>query len=137
MKKGFTLVELMVVIVVISILATIGVVSFTRVQKQARDSKRKSELTAIQTALLAFFTERRAYPDGLSELVPDYISSVPAAPKGATGTNLDYTYVVDSTHFKYALCVDLETAGAGMMLKVDTHNTTGREMPDAPCEIDF
>lgn len=146
-KKGFTLVELMIVITVIAILATIAVVSFTRVQKQARDTKRKAEIKSLQTALQAYFTEKNTYPvktsatsasAGLTGLTPSYISSLPAAPQGTTGTNTAYMYVSDSDGYKYALCVDLESAqgGGNMMWKVDTNNAAGREVSDATCAPD-
>ena len=52
--KGFTMVELLVVISIIGILASIVLVSFTSSQKQARDVQRKSDLKQYQTALESF-----------------------------------------------------------------------------------
>ncbi len=54
MKKaisGFTIVEMLIVIVVIAILAAISVVAYTGVQQRARDSQRKSDVAAIVKAL--------------------------------------------------------------------------------------
>jgi prepilin-type N-terminal cleavage/methylation domain-containing protein len=45
--KGFTLIELMVVIAIIAIISVVGVALFTNVQKDARDSKRRAELESI------------------------------------------------------------------------------------------
>lgn len=145
-KKGFTLVELMIVITVIAILATIAVVSFTRVQKQARDTKRKAEVKSLQTALQAYFTEKTTYPivpaGGIASAVltglsPTYISSIPTAPKGSIGSNQEYIYISDNLGFTYALCVDLETttASGSMMWKVDTSNAAGYETPDTTCAV--
>lgn len=50
-KKGFTLVELLVVISIIAILSVIGVVIFTGVQKSARDVKRRGDIDAIAKAM--------------------------------------------------------------------------------------
>lgn len=50
-QKGFTIVELLIVIVVIGILAAITIVAFTGVQARARDSQRKSDLAAIAKAV--------------------------------------------------------------------------------------
>lgn len=53
-KKGFTLVELLVVISVIGILASLALVAFGPTQKQAKDTQRKSDLKQYQTALETF-----------------------------------------------------------------------------------
>lgn len=50
-KHGFTIVELLIVIVVIAILAAISVVAYNGIQQRARDSQRKSDLAAIAKAL--------------------------------------------------------------------------------------
>jgi len=51
---GFTMVELLVVISVIGLLASIALVSFAGAQKQARDTQRKSDLKQYQNSLESF-----------------------------------------------------------------------------------
>ena len=53
MKKwrAFTLVELLVVVAIIGILATVVVISYSGAQKKARDARRSSDINQIQTAL--------------------------------------------------------------------------------------
>ncbi len=51
MKKSFTLLEMLVVIGIIAILATLGFASYSTVQKKARDAKRKGDLSAMQKVL--------------------------------------------------------------------------------------
>lgn len=53
-SKGFTLIEMLVVISLIGILAALGLVSFASAQKQARDTTRKSDLKQYQTSLEVF-----------------------------------------------------------------------------------
>ena len=48
---GFTIVELLIVIVVIAILAAISIVAYTGIQARARDTTRKNDLAAIAKAL--------------------------------------------------------------------------------------
>ena len=50
-RKGFTLLEILVVIGIIAILVSLGFASYTTVQKKARDAKRKSDLTTFQKAM--------------------------------------------------------------------------------------
>lgn len=50
-SKGFTLIELMVVVTIIAFLSVIGIVAFTNAQKQARDSRRRADIEVIATAL--------------------------------------------------------------------------------------
>lgn len=50
-KRGFTLIEMLVVVSLIGILAAIALISFSSVQKQARDTTRKSDLKQYQTSI--------------------------------------------------------------------------------------
>lgn len=65
MKKsvlGFTLVELLVTISIIAILSAIGLVIYSSVIKQGRDSKRQSDLRSIQSALEQYYADQLFYP---------------------------------------------------------------------------
>lgn len=60
-QKGFTIVELLIVIVVIAILATISMVSYNGIQKRALDSVRKQDIANVAKALAMY----RTYEDNL------------------------------------------------------------------------
>lgn len=53
-QSGFTLVELLIVIVVIAILAAISIVAYNGIQERARDSRRASDIAQIKKALLTY-----------------------------------------------------------------------------------
>ena len=53
-EKGFTIVELLIVIVVIAILAAITIVAYNGIQQRARDTRRASDIAQIKKALLAY-----------------------------------------------------------------------------------
>ena len=62
-RKGFTLVELMVVVVIIGILAAIAVTNYLKVQAKSKQSEAKINLAAICSAQLSYFGEKNAYGD--------------------------------------------------------------------------
>ena len=90
--RGFTLVELLIVIAIISILISIGLASFRRVQMQSRDRQRQAALTNIQGALEQYYSDYNEYPASLNDLTsaPNsevYIRAIPIPPTIATQAN--------------------------------------------------
>lgn len=65
-SKGFTLVELLIVIAIISILVTITVIAINPnlIFQNSRDANRKRELNTIHTALQTWYAEYGYYPNG-------------------------------------------------------------------------
>lgn len=61
-SKGFTLVELLVSITILAILAAIGLITYSMALRQGRDSKRQSDLKAIQSALEQYNSDQFFYP---------------------------------------------------------------------------
>lgn len=61
-KKGFTLVELLIVIAILAILSTLGISNFQTAKIKARDAGRKSDLATVAKALEAYVNDHRAYP---------------------------------------------------------------------------
>lgn len=54
-RRGFTIVELMIVIVIMGVLLTIGTVMYRGYQASARDKERESDITAVQTYLESIY----------------------------------------------------------------------------------
>lgn len=61
-NSGFTIVELLIVIVVIGILALLVITTYSGIQAKARNSKRSSDVATIQTQLEAYFQNSGHYP---------------------------------------------------------------------------
>ena len=61
-NKGFTIVELLIVIVVIGILALLVITTYSGIQAKARNSKRQTDIASLQTQLEAFFSQNGYYP---------------------------------------------------------------------------
>ena len=64
-QKGFTLVELLVVVAIIGLLSTLAVVSLNGIRERARDTKRINDVGAVQKALELVKSEKGSYkPSG-------------------------------------------------------------------------
>ena len=61
-SKGFTIVELLIVIVVIGILATLVIVTFTGIQQKGRNSQRQTDVNAIDSHVEAYYANAGNYP---------------------------------------------------------------------------
>lgn len=104
-SKGFTLVELLVVIAVIGTLATLLLVQLGAARQRARDVKRVADINQVRTALELFFDDNGAYPgtmDMTALVTAGYLTRIPTDPltTGCTniyGGNGCYGYAYDST----------------------------------------
>jgi len=61
-QSGFTIVELLIVIVIIGILATLVIVTFSGIQQKARDTKRKTDINALDSHVEAYYANSGNYP---------------------------------------------------------------------------
>lgn len=115
-SKGFTLVELLVVISILAILGVIGMTIFSGTQKGARDAKRKEDIVALSNAMEA---NRDAQTGYLTSVQAGWFADG-AVPKTPSGT-ADYT-TTGITTSTYTFCTALEAStgnatsnsGAGM-----------------------
>lgn len=105
-KKGFTLVELMVVISIIAILSTIGLTVYTQTQKAARDSKKKGDIQEIRKALEQFYAATSSYPTTIGPSNIDNPTYFPEGnvPKDPAGNSYSYSQGTCSGAVKYVIC---------------------------------
>jgi prepilin-type N-terminal cleavage/methylation domain-containing protein len=126
-KSGFTLLEILMVIAIISILAALVIVAMNPVRQlaQSRDTQRKSDVKEISNALHQFFIKKNTYPAvmedsnavygicargalniecesliDISVLVPEYLSDIPRDPTS------DKTIIDKNTKYKFAINKD-------------------------------
>ncbi len=111
-NKGFTLLELLVVIAILAILAVVGMGQYRTSQIKARDGQRKSDLSNIARALEMYYNDFGQYPvdDDDGQMVVGgsplnwgeetfetddaiYMKILPQDPKASNDSNGDYCYM--------------------------------------------
>lgn len=109
-NKGFTLVELLVVVAVLGLLTGMVVVSIRHVKAKARDSQRVADITSLSTALSLYHNDFNAYPiyDGYIEdqentlaivlITAETIVAVPTDPLN-TGDYRHYYQSIDGSDY--------------------------------------
>ena len=79
--RGFTLIELMVVIALVSVLAGMGVVQYRNSVVRTKEAVLKEDLFRMRDAIDQYYADKGKYPSGLDSLVSDgYMRKVPIDP---------------------------------------------------------
>ncbi|MFH0762384.1 MAG: prepilin-type N-terminal cleavage/methylation domain-containing protein [Candidatus Omnitrophota bacterium] len=68
MKKGFTLLELLIVIIIIGLLAAIGIVQYGRAVGNAKNAQAKTTLGEMRKAAMAYYSLNGVYPANIAAL---------------------------------------------------------------------
>ena len=79
-QAGFSLIELIVVVTIIGILASVAVVQVKHAAQKARESALKDNLFEMRKAIDNFYADKQRYPSDLNELVPNYLRKIPKDP---------------------------------------------------------
>lgn len=109
--KGFTLVELLVVMSIIGVLAALGLGSFMTAQARGRDAQRKSDLKQVSHSLELYYGDHNKYPaiitfgSALTDGKTVYFKILPTDP--SVGQSYLYTLVGGSDQ-KFRLSAELE-----------------------------
>ena len=128
--KGFTMIELMVVVGIIGILSAIGIPQFQKYQARARTSEAKIGLAGIYTAQISFETEANTYASCIKDMGFDppgqrfyTIGFRTAFPAGAiSGVNCNLSTSAGQNHF-------LATKSVGGITLPPVGSLTGTAQP--------
>jgi prepilin-type N-terminal cleavage/methylation domain-containing protein len=131
-QSGFTIVELLIVIVIIGILATLVIVTFSGIQQRARDTQRKTDINALQSHVEAYYANFGNYPtlaninddtwrnDNMKGLDPETLVDPKGTQKlGTAATANQYGYVVTPSG-----CDNTTTPCDGFTLSADLESDT-------------
>ncbi len=108
-EGGFTLLELLIVIVIIGILALLIIPNITSAPKKARDTDRKTSLKSIQKGLEEYFVSNNAYPAALTDLTggtAPIMKEVPQDPKNVSPFTYVYTPAAGNTAYTLTACLE-------------------------------
>jgi general secretion pathway protein G len=97
---GFTLIELMIVMAIIGVLATLAIPSFVGAIKHAREAVLKEDLHVMRAAIDSYTMDKQKAPMSLDDLVQDgYLKSIPEDPM----TRAKDTWVIDTSDAMHSL----------------------------------
>ncbi|MBN1168792.1 type II secretion system protein [Candidatus Woesebacteria bacterium] len=128
-KKGFTLVELTLVMAVLGVLVTIVVSSYPNARKHARDSQRISDIKQYQAALEVYANANNgSYPIGsgidISTLCPATLN-LPICPNDPSGGSAIYSYSSDGRRFVIYTALEARNAGSAQWFVVCSSGSSG------------
>jgi general secretion pathway protein G len=90
--RGFTLIELMVVMVIVSLLITVAAPRYFGSLEKSKETVLRQTLAVTRDALDKYYGDNGKYPDGLEDLIAKrYLRALPIDP--ITGSNTSWTTV--------------------------------------------
>ncbi len=97
-ESGFTLMELMIVMMIIGILTTLAIPSFNAAIKSAREAVLKEDLRVMRSAIDSYTMDKQKAPQSLDDLVQEgYLKVIPKDPMTQSSESW-VTDVSDSLH---------------------------------------
>jgi len=129
-QRGFTLIEMMIVVAIIAILVSILVPNFIRARAQAQTAACEANLKEIATALELYETDNDSYPPSgtvntSNTALQPYLKQTPVDPAGGPGVYYAYTVTGSgsSTATYTILCPGIHDPGTLQNISPNTTDT--------------
>jgi len=110
--KGFTLIEIIVVVSIIALLVTSGAVMYTKILANSRNAKRQADLESVKSALVLYRTDIGSYPSSVNWTTMSPIGSYISTPSMAGPKGDSYVYTpagcVSGLCKTFTICATLE-----------------------------
>lgn len=119
MTKGFTLVEILVAVTILSILTAVGITTYGSMQERARDAKRKLDIEAISQAFEVNYNSKTGiYVTPAAEQFANKL--FPNPPRSG-----DYKHALGTDNYSFIACTKLEVGASTTACDAPDKSTCG------------
>lgn len=119
-RAGFTMLEMLIVVALVGIVATLALPSYRHATDKAREAVLREDLWVFRDVIDQFFTDKGRYPSSLDELVTaGYIRRVPVDPITGSAETWEVTYeplsedLADGPEFEEPGITDVRSGARG------------------------
>ena len=120
-QKGFTLIEMMIVVAIIAIIAGVIAINFVHAKSNAQVAAAQADMKQVGTALELYYSDNQAYPASgavsSSLMGAKYLNNTPSSPGAGGGS---FAYVLNASNADYTVAdpakydaASLTSLGAG------------------------
>ena len=133
-NKGFTLIELMIVVVIVGILAAVALPAYTSYMAKGKRADARATLLEGAQFMERLYSARSTYNDNLGVTFPQRLKVSPAgAPAGSVNYNVSVTWASGTGFTLVATPIQADDCGALQLTSTGVKTRQGTGLSDAEC----